>query len=264
MDLCSTGLLDGIVFSDFYLLNALGRHPRFDGSGLEALPSVNTHIDNPRKLRVCLDAIEHAGFRRPSQIILDRALNRQPNRLKAMADAIGEHYPGMAIGLLANEGCLPHCPFKAAHDAHMALGNMGLTRENTYGLNADLGCLRVFRDRPDRIFQSPFIRPEDVNRYAPTIDYVKIGGRTLGTGFLKNTINAYIHGRYGGNLLALMDTLEALAATLHVAADRIPDDFFTRMTSCPDNCHDCGYCRRLARRAVTRLPLQLPDLRRQA
>jgi collagenase-like PrtC family protease len=261
--LTAAGLLTGVVFADFYLLRALGRRRPSTARALEAVPSVNAQIDNPRKLRICLEMIAASGFRRPQKILLDRALNRQPKALTQMVKTIQEHYAPMAIGLLANEGCLPDCPFKPAHDAHLALGNMDLTRENTYDLNVELGCLEAFRSRPERIFQSPFIRPEDVDRLDPAISFVKLGGRTLGTAFLQRAIDAYIQRRYHGNLLDLMDTLEALAPVIHVDADALPDDFMACMIACPDNCRECGYCRQLARKAVRNLPMQLPDWRQK-
>jgi collagenase-like PrtC family protease len=262
-ELTAAGLLTGVVFTDYYLLKALGRRRPSTVSALEAVPSVNAHIDNPRKLRICMEMIAESGFRRPQKILLDRALNRRPKALTNMVATIREHYAPMAVGLLANEGCLPDCPFKPAHDAHLALGNMDLARENTYDLNVELGCLKAFRSHPERIFQSPFIRPEDVDRLDPAISFVKLGGRTLGTAFLQRTIDAYIQRRYHGNLLDLMDTLEALASVIHVAAEALPDDFHDRMCACPDDCRACDYCRRLARKAVCKLPLQLPDWRQR-
>jgi collagenase-like PrtC family protease len=262
--LADAGLLDGVVFADFYLLKALGRRRAGLAAALEAVPSVNVHIDSPRKLRVCLEMIAASGFRPPRKIILDRSLNRQPGVLARLAAVVHDRHPRMAVGLLANEGCLPDCPFKPAHDAHLAFGNMRLARENTYALNTELGCLEAFRSRPERIFQSPFIRPEDVDRYAPAIAFVKLGGRTLGTGFLRRAIRAYIARRWDGNLLELMDTMEALAAFIHVAGDALPEDFHERMTTCTDDCRECGYCRQLARRVVRPVPLQLPDFRRPA
>ena len=262
--LATAGLLHGVVFADFYLLKALGRRAPTTVRGLEAVPSINTHIDNHRKLRVCMEMIADSGFRRPRKIILDRALNRRPEALARMLAAIQDGDAPLAVGLLANEGCLPDCPFKAAHDAHLALGNMHLARENTYDLNVDLGCLGAFRSRPERIFQSPFIRPEDVDRLDPGISFVKLGGRTLGPAFLQRVIDAYIRRRYHGNLLDLLDTLEALAPVIHVAGDALPDDFHDRMCACPDNCRACGYCRGLTRKAVRKRPLQLPDWRKPA
>jgi len=259
--LTAAGLLSGVVFADFYLLKALGRRAPSTAKALEAVPSVNAHIDNPRKLRICLEAIADSGFRRPRKIILDRALNRRPKVLDSLVADIRERYAPMAVGLLANEGCLPECPFKPAHDAHLALGNMHLVRENTYDLNNDLGCLAELRVCPERIFQSPFIRPEDVDRVNPSISFLKLGGRTLGAAFLQRVIDAYIQRCYHGNLLGLMDTLEALSPVIHVAGEALPDDFHDRMCACPDNCQACGYCRRLARKVVRKLPLQLPDWR---
>ena len=260
-ELTDAGLLKGIVFADFYLLKALGRRGPSTANVLEAVPSVNAHIDTPRKLRVCLEMIADSGFRPPQKLILDRGLNRRPKALADMLAAIHAHHAPMDVGLLANEGCLPDCPYKPAHDAHLALGNMQLARENTYDLNVDLGCLEAFRARPERIFQSPFIRPEDVDRLDSRISFVKLGGRTLGPAFLQRVIDAYVQRRYDGNLLDLLDTLEALALLIHVANDALPADFHDRMCTCPDNCGTCGYCRGLARKAVRRQPLQLPDWR---
>lgn len=262
--LTEAGLLRGVVFADFYLLKALGRHAPDVAAGLEAVPSVNVQIDDLRRLRIVLEMIQASGFRPPRKLVLDRGLNRRPAILAEMAALVQARYPGTAIGLLANEGCLPACPFKPSHDAHIALGNMQLARENTYGMNADLGCLTLFRRRPELLFQSPFIRPEDVDRYAGLIAFVKLGGRTLGAGFLQNAIRAYLDRRYDRNLLDLMDTLEALAGHIHVAADRLPADFFDRMAACADDCGSCRYCRDLVRRTVRHLPVGLADLRRRA
>lgn len=259
--LTAAGLLTGVVFADFYLLKALGRRAPSTARVLEAVPSVNAHVDNPRKLRICLEMIAESGFRRPRNIILDRNLNRRPDELERLVTAIHARHAPMAVGLLANEGCLPDCPFKPAHDAHLALGNMRLVRENTYDLNADLGCLAALRARPERIFQSPFIRPEDVDRVTPSISFFKLGGRTLGAAFLQRTVDAYIQRRYQGNLLDLMDTLEALSNIFDVANEALPDDFHDRMCTCPDDCRACGYCQSLARKVVRTLPLHLPDWR---
>jgi collagenase-like PrtC family protease len=259
--LTAAGLLRGVVFADFYLLKALGRRAPSTARVLEAVPSINAHIDNPRKLRICLEMIADSGFRRPQKIILDRALNRRPKALARMVAHIQARCAPMAIGLLANEGCLPDCPFKPAHDAHLALGNMHLVRENTYDLNVDLGCLAALRARPERIFQSPFIRPEDVDRVNPPVSFLKLGGRTLGAAFLQRVVDAYIQRRYHGNLLDLMDTLEALSPVIHVSGEALPEDFHNRMCACPDNCQACGYCQDLARKVVRKLPLQLPDWR---
>ena len=36
-----------------------------------------------------------------------------------------EDVPGREARILANEGCLYHCPYKLTHDCHISMGNMG-------------------------------------------------------------------------------------------------------------------------------------------
>lgn len=40
--------------------------------------------------------------------------------LERVVDMCRRHFPDLRLGLLVNEGCLPDCPFKPAHDAHIA------------------------------------------------------------------------------------------------------------------------------------------------
>ena len=47
---------------------------------------------------------------------------------------------------------------------------------DTYRLNRDLACIRVLEREPERIFASPFIRPEDTGRYGESADIIKVCG----------------------------------------------------------------------------------------
>ncbi|MBL0712256.1 MAG: hypothetical protein JJV98_01030 [Desulfosarcina sp.] len=254
-------LLDGIVFSDFYFLNALAARAPDLAAGMEAVPGVNCQIDTAAKLDQAMDLIRAAGFRRPGKIVLDRSLNRRPEALADLVTPLQRRYPKTVPGLIANEGCLPDCLFKPAHDAHIALGNMRLTPENTHRLNSRYGCFDVFRRQPERIFQSPFIRPEDIRHYEGTIRFVKIAGRTLGTSFLRNVVRAYVRRNYHGNLLELMDTLHELSDQMAIANHRLPIDFWEQITACGGHCSGCDTCRHLATR-VQFQPFRMRDLRR--
>ncbi len=238
--------LDGVVFSDFYFLRALVERGGASLETMEAVPSVNGHLDRYSKVRRVFDQIEELGFRPPRRVILDRRLNRRPQELRSLGSRLRRAYPGIHIGLLANEGCLADCPFKPAHDAHIAMGNMNLTAENTHALNRDLGCIRRLWTRPELVFSSPLIRPEDAHRYDGLADFLKLSGRTLGGPFLENTIGAYIRCRYEGNLLDLSDTLEALTERIHISNHQLPADFWERSCQCPDHCETCGFCREMA------------------
>jgi collagenase-like PrtC family protease len=246
--------LDGVIFSDFYFLRALVDRGEASLESLEAVPSVNGHLDRYPKIRRVFDRIAELGFRPPRRVILDRSLNRRPQELRSLTSCLRKAYPGIQIGLLANEGCMADCPFKPAHDAHIAMGNMNVTAENTHALNRDLGCIRLFWARPELIFSSPLIRPEDAKRYDGLVDFLKLSGRTLGGRFLENAIEAYDRCRYEGNLLDLSDTLEALAGRIYIPNHQLPADFWERSCRCPDQCDTCGFCSEMAETHLKRVP----------
>ena len=101
---------------------------------------------------------------------------------------------------------------------------------DTLRLNRDLACMRLFNHAPHRVFMSPFIRPEDMDHYAASADIIKICGRTLGKGFLTRTIDAYAMGRYGGNLLDLLDTTHWMAGRWDIPNQALPENLFDILT----------------------------------
>ncbi|HSR37258.1 MAG TPA: hypothetical protein VLL73_08765 [Desulfurivibrionaceae bacterium] len=258
--LLAQGNLHGIIFSDHYLLQALGRADPELCSQMEAIPSVNAMLDSFDKISAHLELITVTPFRPPTQLVLDRALNRDLGRLGEVSSRCRAAFPSLRLALLANEGCLAQCPFKPAHDAHIALANLGDEAANPL-LNSDLGCIDHLARHPARLFKSPFIRPEDQQRYAPYVDQIKLCGRTLGAEFLTRTVRAYADGTYSGNLLDLFDTMEWLAKRLSVANRLVPPEFFAMVTACAKECRACGYCDRLHAEIARPLPFALPDLR---
>ncbi len=259
----AAGQLDGLVFADYYLLRALAdTAPELCGE-FEAVPSVNCRIDSFAAVAAWCEAATAAGFRPPAKIVVDRDLNRALPRLAEIAGRCRERFPALTLALLANEGCLYRCPFKLAHDAHIALANTGLAPEASGALNTALGCRRLLAERPERLFRSPFIRPEDLGRYEGLVGVIKLCGRTLGAEFLLRTVAAYLDGGFAGNLLALTDTMEWLAGELHVANERLPADFLEHLAGCDGDCRACGYCHDLLDRCARAPVLRLKDWRRE-
>ena len=244
--------LTGIVFNDFYLLNTLSAAGADSLERLEAVPGVNCLIDSYDKMAAVFDLIDTSGFSLPGKIILDRSLNRDPNKLMQIRDTIKSEFPWIKIELLANEGCIWHCPFKLSHDAHIAFSNAGAGKDRTYRLNTDVGCRRHFHQAPESILKSPFIRPEDVRYYAESADSLKICGRTLGTRFLMTAISAYQNESFDGNLLALMDAAHWMSDVYHVNNKQLGKGFFKRITRCTRECKTCRICHNLFENAATR------------
>ena len=250
-DLADLGNVRGVIFADPYFLQALSdAHPALAGR-LEGVPSVNAMPDSAPRALAVLDMIASTAFRPPTRLILDRSLNRDMARLAETSRALRSACPNVKLFLLANEGCLPHCPYKPAHDAHVALVNEGLCPERTFALNRDLGCVRRFLNDPGLVPASPFIRPEDAARYAEYVDGLKVCGRNRGTRFLTRTVSAYLAGKYEGNVLDLLDTLGDLADHIDLPNQSLPPDFLDRVTTCDKHCRACHWCGRLMEKIAT-------------
>ncbi|MCL2789472.1 MAG: hypothetical protein FWD79_02390 [Desulfobulbus sp.] len=238
------GVLDGIVYNDYYLLQALANGSPEIAAQLEAVPSINAMQDSVRKIEAQLVYIGATGFKMPGKIILDRSLNRNLDELAKMCLTMHQNVPGLKLEALANEGCLPYCPFKLSHDAYIALANMkGL--DQLRSLNRNVGCVRLWSEHPHRLLQSPFIRPEDIDLYLYHVDTVKLCGRSLDSDFLINAITAYRARRYNGNLLDLLSTTAWLADRLYVDNSLLSFDFANLLSQCDNRCGRCGFCQEL-------------------
>jgi len=254
------GVINGIVYCDHYLLQVLADEAPQIAAQLEAVPSVNNMLDSCHKIEAQLAYIGVTGFKMPGKIILDRSLNRDLDRLAAISLKMHHQFPAMKIEVLANEGCLPYCPFKLSHDSYIALANIN-GRSQTHVINCDIGCMRLLDDEPYRLLQSPFIRPEDIDLYLYHVDTIKLCGRTLGSPFLMNAIKAYRARRYDGNLLDLMDAMSWLADKLYVDNRMLSFDFANMLSQCDNHCNSCGFCQELFESISHAKPLVIKDQR---
>lgn len=234
-------VIDAVVFADAYYLRAISDAAGDEASELQAIPGINCVLDTYDRIACMLDFIASTRFRLPETLVLDRSLNRRPDALKEVSARCRQALPEVKLELLANEGCLYHCPYKLTHDCHIAMLNMGQTLD-TYRINEELGCMRTLRENPSNLFKSPFIRPEDVSTYESYVDVIKLCGRTLGPTFLVRVVDAYLSRKYSGNLLDLMDAMDATAKWLHVSNDSLPADLLQRLLTCSRECSTCSYC----------------------
>jgi collagenase-like PrtC family protease len=265
--LMDTGVLDGLIFADSYLLTALSDAAPTIVSQMEAIPSVNFSIDSIGKLKVLMDLVSASGFRLPGKITVDRDLNRRPVDLASFSIAIRRRWPRIKIELLANEGCLRHCPYRPTHEALIAATNNATHSDghfDTQRLNRDLACRRQLAQFPQQILASPFIRPEDVGRYEGSADIIKVCGRTLGVDFLERSVAAYAQCHYRGNLLDLLDAAHWMSDHWNIPNGDIPENFLDVLSTCEQDCADCDFCRMHFEHHVFSKQLQLPDWRGKA
>ena len=258
----SSGVLDGVIFSDAYLLLSLSDAAPDLAGRLEAVPSVNFGMDSIQKVRSVLDLIRQSRFRMPGKIALDRSVNRDPAALSGLAGTVGHLCPEAKVELLVNEGCLPQCPFRRTHEALIACANAGMPVDSLR-LNRDLGCMRLLSRSPHLILASPFIRPEDMRHYKGQAAVFKICGRTLGKAFLMRAISAFREEKYVGNLFDLLDASHWMAAEWELRNEGLPEDFHRRLSTCDRQCNGCSACREMFLRFARPRPFHLPDFARQ-
>jgi len=253
----AAGAVTGIVYADQHLLRALSDAAPELAGRLCAIPSINFRLSSFERAAAVIDAACSTRFRPPTSVILDRDCNRNPGALAALAQRLRREWPQMRLGVMVNEGCLYACPYKTAHDAHIALSRLTACRVGP-DLLRDLGCLRDFATEPGRLLASPFIRPEDVGHLEEVADFVKICGRSRLAAELRAIVAAYVDGSFDGNLLWLLDTPEILSDRYVLENKALPEDFFTRTAGCSRRCRACGYCGELAGRLLTRRDPTLP------
>lgn len=237
-------VISGIVYCDHYLLQSLSNAAPELAAELEAVPGLNTMLDSQGKIDAHLAYIGETRFRPPTRIALDRSLNRSLGKLAEIARWCREGLPDLKLELVGNEGCLPYCPYRASHDAYIALDNME-GKSCSHEINNALGCRQLLRRQPYRILQSPFIRPEDVDSYLYDVDIIKISGRNLSSAALRQIITAYIARSWKGNLLDLLDSSRWLASELHIDNSALSFDFANMLSVCNNRCETCRFCMEL-------------------
>ncbi|MEM1674723.1 MAG: U32 family peptidase [Candidatus Bathyarchaeia archaeon] len=175
------------------------------------------------------------------------------------------------LEIIANNGCLLKCPFRVYHNtmtAHISQCPIDDPLGFTYKPYPLMRCtLKRLSDHKE-IIKAPWIRPEDIKYYAQIgIDYIKIAGRGLLADDLLRLIEAYLAGRYDGDIYALVDNsymhfcwnifdpnAEPLPP-LRISIDNRSLDgwyefFIKNDPPCIIGCDNCNYCGEIANKVV--------------
>ncbi|MEM1586905.1 MAG: U32 family peptidase [Candidatus Bathyarchaeia archaeon] len=175
------------------------------------------------------------------------------------------------LEVIANNGCLLKCPFRTYHNtitAHVSQCHIDDPIGFTYKPYPLMRCTLKRLSDHGEIIKAPWIRPEDIKYYAQIgIDYIKIAGRGLQSDDLLRLTEAYLAGKYDGDIYALIDNsymhfcwdmfdLEAeQLPLLKISIDNRSLDgwyeFFVKNdTQCIIGCGNCNYCGEVARRVI--------------
>jgi len=220
--------LDGVTTASLFVAHTLRRQ----FPDLDVRASVNMRIGTVRSAECVADLF--------TSINLQREWNRDPERIaemRAWADA-----QGRALHVLANSGCLDHCPGQVFHDNLVAHEAQIAQTVNVAGWNP-MVCWRHLAERGNwvALLRNSWIRPEDLGWYEGGFELVKLATRMHSNP--RRVIQAYAEGAYAGNLLDLFEPSHGpLLAPYVLDNRRFPADWWERTTACGKRCEGCGYC----------------------
>jgi collagenase-like PrtC family protease len=149
----------------------------------------------------------------------------------------------LEISTIVNSFCLLWCPFRAPHydyESHPAEGPQDY-----------LGriCDSVRRRDPAAILGSPWIRPEELDRYiALGVGLFKFSGREMPGADFMRSVRAYNTRRYDGDVIDLLTGFSAARAMYALRLDnRALDGLMPRILGRGSGCHPlycdgCGVC----------------------
>ena len=184
-------------------------------------------------------------------IIPDTNVNRDLEMLSEMKRSTGAE-----IKLMLNQGCLYECPFERFHAvyvSHKSVEASGAPDSAEVLKVFFQNCSRMVDENRGYVFQSPWIRPEDMREYERITSGFKIVGRSNPKWV---TISqSYMQESWDGNLFELMDASIRFFAAKHSAYIDNKHlgkyDFFNTVTACGHKCRSCTYCAELAEKLIT-------------
>lgn len=203
--------------------------------------------DFPRvKIRWSVNQRVHGtlGFECVDELFDSFYVSREHHRdiayLKEVSDWARQH--GKTLGIQANSGCLRQCPFQTFHDNLHGHGRIAQSKAGeSFGFSVFRCKTNYERGNYEDFLRATWLRPEDLARYEPLVDVVKIATRRHPdpTGVLE----AYATGSYHGDLAKLMDPVHDFPKGFD--NDRFGvSPLWPEVLACRDanNCRHCGKC----------------------
>lgn len=172
------------------------------------------------------------------RLCVPESLNRDLPKLSRLCRATR-----LEISTIVNSFCLLWCPFRAPHYDYESHAPEG---PHDY-----LGrvCDSVRRRDPAAILGSPWIRPEELDRYLGLgVRLFKFSGREMPEAAFLRSVRAYNERRYEGDLIDVLVGFSAARRMYGIrldnrALDRLMPRILARRSGChPLYCDRCGIC----------------------
>lgn len=175
--------------------------------------------------------------------ILDRSINRNFDELLRIHEWRKDK-PDVQLTLLAQEGCLPRCPWKQQCDMMISTQYMNTPEEatNLQMVHGHRLCEVHYTHETSDILKSPWIPPHSISRYDGIVESVKISGRMSNLDNLTGVLNAYLYQNSNitiGEFLGSGNNKKAHAVNLIELEE---NNFSNQTYNCKNKCSECNFC----------------------
>ena len=170
-----------------------------------------------------------------------REHHRETEWLKGMSEWAHAH--GKEIGMQANSGCLRQCPYQTFHDNLHGHNRRAQSKAGEpFGFSVFICRENYERGNYEDFLRSTWLRPEDLPRYEPFVDVVKLATRRHP--FPEKIIDAYATCSYDGNLADLMDARHVFPKSFDNKAFGAAGAHWDDVRECAfaNDCRHCGRC----------------------
>ncbi len=138
---------------------------------------------------------------------MKREHNRDLEKISELSGWCKLH--GKTLHMLANSGCLNHCSAHNFHDNLVAHEQEISAMDNAYNFGGI--CKEYLKDEShyvSLIKDTNFVRPEDICKYEPYFEAVKLATRVHRTPEL--VLSSYIRGKYSGDILRILEPAHSI------------------------------------------------------
>lgn len=150
----------------------------------------------------------------------------------------------LKLSVIVNNLCLLECPFRHQHYNYYSHGHPDVGPDPNI-----IACCSIRLTNPISIFKSPWIRPEDLNRYISIgVKNFKIAGRSLRNPNFIKMLNIYRKGHFEGNLIELFRAFSpnSFWDNFILPADLVNSTInkvLSKKRGCTGNeCYNCNIC----------------------
>ena len=173
-----------------------------------------------------------------------RERHRETAWLRGMSEWARAH--GKTIGIQANSGCLRQCPYQTFHDNLHGHDRRAQSKAGVpFGFSVFLCRENYAHGNYEDFLRSTWLRPEDLPRYEPLVDVVKLATRRHP--FPGMIVDAYAKYSFAGNLADLMDARHVFPKSFDNGAFGAVQPLWdeVRECACANDCRHCGRCAEL-------------------